>query len=259
MRIKARLNRYWRIVATGYNFATFGLGGLLLTLTALPVVRLWPGTETEKNARARKVIHHSFRYFIWQMRVTGVVNVDVKNVETLKDSAGALVIANHPCLIDVVILISLLPNASCIVKQDLWKNPFLRGVVIASGYVSNTGPESLLAACNDTLNKGFCLIVFPEGTRTKRDKPLKFQRGAANIAVRCNSCIIPVTIESEPPMLRKGERWYQVPVRQGHITVSARPKLVVSEVLADISEPALATRQLNRYLEDYYKGVLNHE
>jgi hypothetical protein len=40
---------------------------------------------------------------------------------------GLLVLANHPTLIDVVCLISLLPNADCVVKRAVACNPFMRG------------------------------------------------------------------------------------------------------------------------------------
>jgi 1-acyl-sn-glycerol-3-phosphate acyltransferase len=35
-----------------------------------------------------------------------------------------MIIANHPSLIDVVVLIGLVRDANCVVKQSLWHNPF---------------------------------------------------------------------------------------------------------------------------------------
>ena len=94
-------------------------------------------------------------------------------------------LANHPSLIDVVVLISIIPNADCVVKAHLFKNPFLRGVVKNTGYISNADPEGLLVDCKKSLAAGNNLIIFPEGTRTKVGQAVKFQRGAANIALRC--------------------------------------------------------------------------
>ncbi len=251
-------NYCWRVLATGYCFANFGLGGLLLAVTILPLVRLLPGSADQKNRRARRVVHYTFRFFIWQMCLLGVMEIEIKDARRLLKADGCLVIANHPSLIDVVLLISLLPNASCIVKQDLWKNPFLMWVVAATGYVSNVGPELLLKACGEALTSGSSLIIFPEGTRTTAGKPLEFYRGAANIAVRCATDIVPVTIECAPPTLRKGERWYQVPPSKGCFTLSVKPVIDVAKLIQGIHEPALATRKLNDYLQDYYKGVLNY-
>jgi 1-acyl-sn-glycerol-3-phosphate acyltransferase len=251
-----RLNYCWRVVATGYNFAFFGIGGVVLALTALPLARLWPGSAQRKNERARQVIHQVFRYFVWQMRATGVISVEVSEIRReLHDRGRHLVIANHPTLIDVVLLISLLPRSTCVVKQALWKNPFLKGVVRATGYISNSDPEQLLAQCRETLHAGYPIIVFPEGTRTRPGQPLQFQRGAAHIAVRCEADIVPMVISCEPPMLRKGEPWYRIPPRRAHIVVSARAKLSVPELVRPAPSQAAATRRLNRFLQDYYQSV----
>lgn len=250
------INYYWRLLATGYNFAFFGIGGFLLALTALPLVRLLPGSEQKKNERARRVIHHTFRYFVWQMRATGVISLELHDIEKLRHSDGQLVVANHPTLIDVVLLIALLPKSCCVVKDALWKNPLLKGVVRATGYINNSaGPEQLLSQCSDTLRAGYSIIVFPEGTRTRPGQPLTFQRGASHIAVRCATNIVPVAISCEPAMLRKGERWYQIPPRRAHIRVSALDMLSVPDIVGDCAEPALATRRLNRHLQNYYQGV----
>jgi len=254
--VSAGINYYWRLLATGYNFALFGLGGFLLALTVLPLARCWPGSAQTRSARARRVIHHAFRYFVWQMRVTGVISLELSDIDKLGASDGHVVIANHPTLIDVVLLVALLPNSCCVVKDALWKNPLLRGVVRATGYINNNAdPERLLSQCGQTLRAGYSIIVFPEGTRTRPGQTPRFQRGAAHIAVRCGVDIVPVTICCEPPMLRKGERWYQIPPRRAHLRVSVGDALPVAAMVGDTTAPALATRRLNRYLQDYYQGV----
>lgn len=253
------VSRWWRVLATGYCFALFGLGGLALALTVLPLARFSSRDPNEKNRRARAVTHLVFRFFIWQMRFVGVISVDVRHAERLKQSAGKLVVANHPSLIDVVLLISLLPKANCIVKPDLWKNPFLKGVVSATGYVSsNRSSSDLLNDCGSTLQNGYSLIVFPEGTRTLDDRALTFQRGAANIAVRCGVDVVPVTIHCEPKMLGKGTHWYQVPEQRGHYTLTVDDPIIVKRVTGEINEPALATRRFNKFLLEYYEGMLSN-
>jgi 1-acyl-sn-glycerol-3-phosphate acyltransferase len=250
------INYYWRLLATGYNFAFFGIGGFLLALTLLPLVRMWPGTLQKKNERARRLVRRTFAYFVWQMRVTGVISVELENIERLKGSDGQLIIANHPTLIDVVLLVSLLPRSCCVVKGALFRNPLLKGVVRATGYINNdTEPDELLRNCRETLAAGYSIVVFPEGTRTQPGQPLRFQRGASHIAVRCGADIVPVTIDCDPPMLRRGERWYQIPSRRAHLRISARDKLSVAALIGDCVTPSLATRRLNRHLENYYQGI----
>jgi 1-acyl-sn-glycerol-3-phosphate acyltransferase len=255
-RVAYWLNYGWRVVATGYNFTFFGLGGLFLTLTLLPLVRLWPGTPARKNERARGVIHQVFRYFVWQMQATGCIRVRLIDPGRLHAGDGHLIVANHPTLIDVVLLLSLLPKSNCVVKDALFRNPMLQGVVRATGYIRNSDdPEKLLQQCRETLAAGHSIVVFPEGTRTRPGRPLQFQRGAAHIAVRCGVDIVPVSIRCEPPMLRKGERWYQIPPRRAQIDVQAFAPIRVAAVAGAGAPPPLATRRLNRHLENYYREL----
>jgi hypothetical protein len=93
------------------------------------------------------------------------------------------VLANHPTLIDVVFLISLLPNADCVVKRVAC-NPFMRGPVRAAGYISNDDGAGLVDDCIAAVRAGGSLVIFPEGTRSVPGQPPRLQRGAANIAVR---------------------------------------------------------------------------
>lgn len=253
------LNYGWRVAATGYNFAFFFIGGVVLALTALPLARLLPGSVARKNERARRVVHTIFRYFVWQMQVTGCIRVELRDRERLAASDSTLIVANHPSLIDVVLLIALLPRSSCVVKAELFGNSMLRGVVRATGYINNSDPESLLRQCRDSIDAGQSIIVFPEGTRSRTGEPVQFQRGAAQIAVRCGIDITPVLITCEPPMLRKGEPWYRIPPRRGEFVVQPLPRWPLAELVETGAPPPLATRQLNRAMEARFRALLGQQ
>jgi 1-acyl-sn-glycerol-3-phosphate acyltransferase len=261
--MRGLLNYYWRIAATGICFALFGLGGLLLSITVFPLLHLVPLGRQWRTRQARALIHHSFRLFVWFMQFCGVLRVTLSGTEKLQDLQSCLVIANHPTLIDVVILISLIRNCDCVVKQGLWRNPFLLGVVSAANYISNSDSDRLIDACADVLSEGGTLIVFPEGTRSVPGAPLKFRRGAANMAVRSRCDVVPVSIRCTPPSLMKGQRWYQVPRHSRVcISVSIGERFAVAPVIADADNPTVAARRLNSYFETYYSkltGIGNEE
>ena len=249
---------YWRLVATGYNFAVFGIGGLLTAIFVMPVVRAWPGCTQRRNARARQVVHYLFRYFVWQMRVTGVITLTVNDVERLREqSAGRLVVVNHPSLIDVVLVVSLLPYSCCVVKSSLWRNPLLGGVIRSAGYISNSdSARDFLARSARVLRAGYPIVMFPEGTRTVPGGGIEFQRGAANIAVRNRVGVVPVVVRCDPPTLRKHERWFQIPPRRAHFSVTVHQAIDPASVTDASRGPAVATRQFNRWLEEFYRGEL---
>ena len=250
------LDRAWRVFATGLSFAAFGIGGLLLRLFAFPLMRLFTRDAMALRRRARALIRASFIVHIGIMHRLGVLTYEVRGLERLQ-RRGLLVLANHPTLIDVVMLVSRLPHADCVVKSRLANNPFTRGPVRATGYVCTDNGAGLVEDCIAAVRSGENLLIFPEGTRTPRDAPLgPFQRGAANIAVRGALDVTPVVIRCEPRTLGKGEKWYRVPPRRFHLSVDVLPDCPVAPFLADAAPEPLAARRLTVALEDIFRGEL---
>lgn len=245
-----RLNYGWRVFATGFSFLTFGLGGLFLWLLVFPLLSLLVRDRAARGRAARRIIRRSFSAFIELMRRMGVLTYEVHGVERLQRQ-GLLILANHPTLIDVVFLVSLVPDADCVVKSRLARNPFTRGPIGATGYICNDSGSGLVDDCIASVRSGRNLIIFPEGTRTPRTGPASLQRGAANIAVRGVLNITPVAIRCTPPTLSKGEKWYRIPSRRFHMSLEIRDDLPVTPYLVGTSE-ALAARKLTEFLTDYF-------
>lgn len=245
------LDRAWRVVATAFCFSCFGLGGVLIGLVAFPVLIAASPNREVRARRAQLLIHHCFRAFTRLMCWVGVISLEVHGAERLA-RRGQLVLANHPSLIDVVILMSLLKQTNCIVKGALWRNPFTRGPVIAAGYISNHGGSELVDDCVAALEQGDNLIVFPEGTRTPVSGPMQLQRGAANIAVRAQCIVALVVIQVSTPMLPKGRPWYRVPPFRPHFVVTVEQDLDKQTFMANDRPATLAARDLTQWLHDFF-------
>ncbi|BCL77395.1 1-acyl-sn-glycerol-3-phosphate acyltransferase [Jeongeupia sp. HS-3] len=242
------LNRLWRIAATGFCFAVFGLGGIVILCLLLPLLQLVPG-RTRRLHCAKGAIHWGFRFFVALMACVGVISYEVRGAEKLQ-RFGLFVLANHPSLIDVVILMSLIRRPDCVVKSALWRNPFTYGPVRFAGFISNANGPALIDDCIASVTAGNNLIVFPEGTRSVPGQPLKLQRGAANIAVRGPLPITPVIIAVSEPMLTKGSKWYRVPQRKPHFTLTVLDDIHPERLFSD--EPALAARRLTDWLAQFF-------
>ena len=244
----------WRIVATGLCFALFGIGALGLSTVVLPVVALLSRDASTRKRRLQYTVHKSFRFFIGLMQASGILRLIVEKPERFSAVRNRLVIANHPSLIDVVILIMLFPEMDCIVKEALSQNRFLRGVVRAVGYLSNSDSALLLQQCVAQLQAGSSLLVFPEGTRTRPGQPLCFQRGVANIALRAGLPITPVFIEYVGSGLGKGDKWYKIP---RHQPLYIRLWCGDDICLPPVSEPlSLASRRVTEQLQQFYQTEL---
>lgn len=210
-----RLERLWRQVGTAISFALFGLGGLAMTVLVFPLVNSVFRDRSRRAEIAQRIVHRAWRTFVRTMVVLRVIDFEAVGAEILRGESGTLVIANHPSLIDVVLIMSLMDRTQCVVKTGVWNNPFMRGVIRATNYIPNVGdPEKTLEDCVSALQAGNNLVIFPEGSRTVSGRSARLQRGFAAIAIRARAPIRLVFVTCNPPTLRKGEKWYQSPLRR---------------------------------------------
>jgi len=258
--IKQKANYLWRVGATGFSFASFGIGGVAIGGLIAPLVKLSTQNPGLRQQRTQKVIKHSFKGFTEMMVKLGIMTYEVEGLEKLQQSQQELVIANHPTLIDVVVLIGLMERANCVVKQTLWSNPFTKGPVQNAGYILNAGSEQFIQDCVSKLqqDRAASLLIFPEGTRTAKGEQLNdFQRGAANIALRAGVPIRPVLITCTPSTLTKNEKWYHIPDRPFHIQVKVLDAIRVEDVLDDVTVNPKNVRQLNQQLQWFFNQELS--
>ena len=119
-------------------------------------------------------------------------------------------VANHPSLIDVVILVSRIPNSICVVKESLFRNIFIRKIV-GNTYLSNTmEPEEFITLGKDILSKGYNIVIFPEGTRTVPNRPIRLHRGFAYLQIATRANILPIKITNTPQILGKKQKWWDM-------------------------------------------------
>ncbi len=247
--LRCYLEFYYRVMATGICYVTFGLIAILIWSVGFPILALLVAKPDRKQA-AHSIAHYCFRFFVGWMRFLRVLSYEVVNEQQLNQS-GCLIIANHPSLIDVVFLISRVKNAACIVSKALLDNPFMISAIKHGGYVVNNNPELLVDDCVSVLDQQMSLIIFPQGTRTPLSNKFKFHRGSARIALQAKADIIPVFIECDPPHLMKGQRWYNVPKIRPHYTITVGERIKPEDAV-ESPLPSLASRQLTRFLESYF-------
>ncbi|HZV65044.1 MAG TPA: lysophospholipid acyltransferase family protein [Telluria sp.] len=246
-----RLGRYWRVAATGLSFALFGIGCLLLRVVLFPLLALLVRESARRVGTARTAIRLTARAFVATMHGLGVLRYEIVGREKL-GRGGLLILANHPTLIDTLFLMAFVKRADCIVKSQLWSNPFTGGPVRAAGYISNAHGPELVDACIASLRAGNNLIVFPEGTRTPAAGAIAFKRGAANIAVRGARDVTPVLIRCEPATLGKGGRWWRVPPRRVQFRIEVMEDIQVHRFTSTGLSNVLAARRLTDYMQRYF-------
>ncbi|MDR0289522.1 MAG: 1-acyl-sn-glycerol-3-phosphate acyltransferase [Treponema sp.] len=164
------------------SFVVFGVGTSILGFPVLPVLMLvcHPVEKFQKNAR--RLVSASFRFFIGVMRCMGIVEFETQDREFFNNLKSKIIVANHPSLLDMVMILSVVPNADVIVKAYA-RNTVMWGVIKRLYILNSLNFEELTAACKNSLEKGNCLVIFPEGTRTRRGEKMHLKKGAARISI----------------------------------------------------------------------------
>jgi 1-acyl-sn-glycerol-3-phosphate acyltransferase len=202
--------------------------GILL----FPLLFVFLRDDVSRQRVARRMIGRSFAAFIWLIRVLGVMSYEVVGRENMQSGRSHLIVANHPTLIDVVFLVSMFPDADCVIKDAVTRNPFMRSTVLAANYISNSACDDLLNSCVSRVNKGNSLLLFPEGTRTVPDQPIQFKPGAATVAVRTSASVLPIAIRCTPLFLTKDQPWYTVPEKRPHFVIRVMPPVVLGDLVS---------------------------
>jgi 1-acyl-sn-glycerol-3-phosphate acyltransferase len=240
----------WWAIRTGLGFAVFGVGALVIALGVLPVLRMVPG---DHERRAQRLVQVGFRLWIWFTAGIGLLRVRWRGRERWPARGPVVIAANHPTLIDVVLLVARLPQADCVVKAAARRNPFLRWAVAAAGYLDNDAGSGLVEACVSRLRQGRCLVLFPEGTRSPARRLAPLRRGAAHMAVRAGAPLIPVTITCEPPSLMKGQPWWRVPGRTVEFTIDVGEPLWPETTVPR----SVAVRRVTEEMRGIYERTLS--
>jgi 1-acyl-sn-glycerol-3-phosphate acyltransferase len=223
--------------------------GFLFSAIVFPLAWLWPHRASRQRA-VTAVIHGFFRALVAVLQFVGVMKLEVEGGDALRTRHPAIVVANHPTWLDVMVLLSLTPRACCVVKNAHWGNPCFYGIVRAAEYVSNADPVELVEAGSRQLEAGYTMIIFPEGTRSPAPNRLHaFSRGFAHMAIKAGTPILPVLMDCDPPVFTKQLRWYNVPARAFRMRVNVLEPVGVEQLSDHETSPALAARSVTSAIE----------
>jgi len=132
-------------------------------------------------------------------------------LENLPAEGGFVLCANHLSALDPICIASRMPrktNLSFLAKKELFGNKFLKLLIDALGAIPvDRGGADMAAirASMQSLKDGKCLIIFPQGTRSRDNTPTPMLSGASMIALRGGVPVIPCYIDGPYKLFRRIE------------------------------------------------------
>ncbi len=116
------------------------------------------------------------------------------------DEEANLIVINHQSLVDIIVLEDLHPkNLSWVTKDEINKLPIFGHIVKAPKMIAVKREDKrsmlkLFKDVKDRVSDNRVVAIFPEGTRGKGDKLLKFKNGTKFLAEKLNLKVQPIVI-----------------------------------------------------------------
>lgn len=221
-----------------------GLVTLTWNLVALLIHPLLPMETGRRIGRA--AIAFIYRSFWRVAGWSGMLRMDASVLDALAHEQGLIVVANHPSLLDALMLVARLPRSFCVMKASLSRNPFLGPGAKLARYVLNDSALGMVRSAVAELRAGGQLVMFPEGTRTTAPPINVMRPGFTLVAKLADAPIQTVFIETNSPYLGKGWPLWRLPPLPIEFKVRLGRRF----------EPADDTHALLTAIETYYAQQL---
>jgi 1-acyl-sn-glycerol-3-phosphate acyltransferase len=137
------------------------------------------------------------RSMLWWLKVTCNIRHEITGLENISNHP-TIVLAKHQSAWETLAFQAIFPTQVYVLKRELlWIPIFGWGLAMSSPIAidRSAGREALkklVAKGQARLNKGFWVVIFPEGTRIEPGKRSKFHIGGAWLATHTKTQVLPV-------------------------------------------------------------------
>ena len=224
MTLKRRLLRIYHYPANIISWALFAAVGL--SLNVVSALLLLSSDRARHGPAVRSAMRRLFSAWCAWLHATRLIYVRFHGFTPDALSGPAVYIANHPGLLDATFILARLPDAICIFKPAIMRNPVLGPAARMAGYVAGDTGVDLIRDVAARVSDGHSLLVFPEGTRTvpgRRLNPLK--PGFALIASRARAPVRVIIVRAPADLVPKGWPWWRAPQFPSHVDITLHSEL----------------------------------
>ncbi len=179
---------------------------------------------------------------MWLLRVICGIRLEVRGAENIPKEP-CVVLCKHQSAWETFALQTVFPPQVWVLKRELLLLPFFGwGLALTSPIAINRGKGSqamkqLLTQGKQRLSAGFCVVIFPEGTRMPYGTRGKYKVGGALLGVSSGALVVPVAHNA-------GRFW-------GRNSFLKHPGTITMSIGKPIDPKGFKAEEINRQVEDW--------
>ncbi|WP_298612162.1 1-acyl-sn-glycerol-3-phosphate acyltransferase [uncultured Odoribacter sp.] len=240
------------LLVTVYAFTVFLAGSALLTVYGSILLGI------RKPTMGRKLCFHQLlcRVSRWVVDHLPGISSNIVNKGKEDFSKPAVIVCNHQSHIDLMYVLMLSPKLIVLTNEWVWNCPFYGRIIrFADFWPVEEGIENSIGRLRNFVDKGYSIVVFPEGTRSEDCSVRRFHRGAFYLAEQLNIDIIPVVFHGMGHVLPKREFL----LRKGIVTVHILPRILPDDVSYGLGYADRSKQVRRLFINEYARMVEESE
>lgn len=181
------------------------------------------------------------------LRVVCGIRYEVKGIENLPKQP-CIVLCKHQSAWETLALQKIFPPQVWVLKRELLWIPFFGWALALTSPIAiqrsdgKGAIKQLLQQGNQRLAQGFCVVIFPEGTRIPYGQRGKYKIGGAMLAASSGLPVIPVAHNA-------GRLW-------GRNAFSKHPGLITMSIGKPIDTTGLKAEEINARVEAWIENEI---
>lgn len=233
----------WAILRNIVFYIPPVLGSAFILLLSF-VAMLVPAKKSSRQAAIGWMLHRACRILVGYAAFIHPKRIgpDGELIRSWNGEAGVIV-ANHQSSLDIIMILATFPKVKFMVADWVLTSPLFGVISRFLGYYSRSeGYEKSLERLRVDVADGWCLAVFPEGTRSLNGKIKRFHKGAFYLASQVGVPVIPVVFYGN---------WRIAPKNQGFNMTEG---IAVTEILPPVQSAGVEYHELTSRISAIVKA-----
>ncbi len=161
-------------------------------------------------------------------RILKGVNVTVHGLENVPRDRAVVFIGNHQGYLDIPLLLGFVDKQiAFIAKAEILKVPVLSAwmKLMQCTFLVRSSPRQSIEAMNEAIKnveKGYSLVIFPEGHRSKGGPMKELKPGSFKLAYKSGAPIVPFTIDGSFRIFEENG------IQPGDVTLTIHPPIYIN-------------------------------